>query len=237
MSPDGDSTTAPPSQSSEHSDMNHHPHMGMKPTEHRRSNKIQSASLGAPPDHPPVLVEETFLPSRSLDDDRVVLGRRKLESPTESYDSNHSNVVNVPVRDGGGGNLMDITRMKKVISELIDTERNYVSNLSHMIKLYLEPLQEESFMSESEVTSLFGNIQEIFSFQREFLQALEEAVESDSNAPVSSLDSPKQLKNVLLSVAGTFLFYTDHFKLYSSFCASHSKAQKALHPSKHYFEG
>ena len=61
-----------------------------------------------------------------------------------------------------------------------------------MIKLYLEPLQEESFMSESEVTSLFGNIQEIYEFQREFLQALEDAVDQDQ--PFSSLDTPKQLK-------------------------------------------
>jgi T-lymphoma invasion and metastasis-inducing protein 1 len=28
------------------------------------------------------------------------------------------------------------------------------------------------------------------------------------------------------------LYYVNHFKLYSSFCASHSKAQKVLHPSE-----
>ena len=213
---------------------------------------------------------DSFMPSRSLEVDERQIGRRKLESPTESYDSNHSN-INVP-----GRSLMDMTRMKKVINELIETERTYVGNLSHMIKLYLEPLQEESFMLESEITSLFGNIQEIYAFQREFLHALEEAVESGdvataaaaaaaaaNNHPVvTSLDSPKQLKvsfflffsfflyfflycldlhiqpspqNVLLSIASTFLYYTDHFKLYSSFCASHSKAQKALHPSRSSF--
>ena len=39
---------------------------------------------------------------------------------------------------------------------------------------------------------------------------------------------------MLLSIGSAFIYYADHFKLYSLFCASHSKAQKALHPSKCY---
>lgn len=40
------------------------------------------------------------------------------------------------------------------------------------------------------------------------------------------------LQNVLFAIGSAFLYYVNHFKLYSSFCASHSKAQKVLHPSK-----
>jgi len=40
------------------------------------------------------------------------------------------------------------------------------------------------------------------------------------------------LQGVLFSIGSAFLYYVNHFKLYSSFCASHSKAQKVLHPSK-----
>lgn len=40
------------------------------------------------------------------------------------------------------------------------------------------------------------------------------------------------LQNILLNVASAFLSFADHFKLYSSFCASHSKAQKLLHPTE-----
>ena len=39
-------------------------------------------------------------------------------------------------------------------------------------------------------------------------------------------------QNILFSIGSAFLYYVNHFKLYSSFCASHSKAQKVLHPSK-----
>ena len=38
------------------------------------------------------------------------------------------------------------------------------------------------------------------------------------------------LQRILFSLGGSFLHYANHFKLYSSFCASHSKAQKVLNP-------
>lgn len=60
------------------------------------------------------------------------------------------------------------------------------------MKTYLEPLKEEGFLSNSEVTSLFGNIQEIYSFQQQFLRTLEEAVESEPQ--FNQLDSPGMFK-------------------------------------------
>lgn len=42
---------------------------------------------------------------------------------------------------------------------------------------YLEPLKRETFLSNAEINALFGNIQEIVTFQRQFLQNLEEALE------------------------------------------------------------
>ena len=79
---------------------------------------------------------------------------------------------------------------KQVICELVETERAYVDNLSSMIKLYFQPLQEESFLSKTEVLSLFGNIQDIYSFQQRFLQSLEEAIDGD----LDSLNTSMQLK-------------------------------------------
>lgn len=70
--------------------------------------------------------------------------------------------------------------------------------------------------------------------------------ESVSGDPKISKISPKRsngrvihrrasfvLQGVLFSIGSAFLYYVNHFKLYSSFCASHSKAQKVLHPSKY----
>lgn len=46
-----------------------------------------------------------------------------------------------------------------------------------MLENYLEPLKKETFLSNAEINALFGNIQEIVAFQRQFLQNLEEALD------------------------------------------------------------
>ena len=45
-----------------------------------------------------------------------------------------------------------------------------------MIERYLEPLKQESFFSQDDIDSLFGNIQEILEFQQLFLKSLEQAM-------------------------------------------------------------
>jgi hypothetical protein len=50
-------------------------------------------------------------------------------------------------------------------------------HLNSLLEYYLEPLKRETFLSNAEITALFGNIQEIVTFQRQFLQNLEEALE------------------------------------------------------------
>ncbi|CAH1798643.1 unnamed protein product [Owenia fusiformis] len=124
-------------------------------------------------------------------------------------------------------------RVRKVILELIDTERQYVKDLNCLIERYLEPLQAETFLSNDDIEQLFGNIQEIVAFQRQFLLSLEEAVELEPDF-LTIADTrhfrEDRLRRILFSLGGSFLYYANHFKLYSSFCASHSKAQKVLNP-------
>ncbi|KAG8188453.1 hypothetical protein JTE90_008018 [Oedothorax gibbosus] len=126
--------------------------------------------------------------------------------------------------------LTEAEKLRKVIMELLDTEKTYVKHLNSLLEHYLEPMKKETFLSNSEVNALFGNIQEIVQFQRVFLQSLEEAIASEHD--FHRFDHPAQFKNVLFALGNSFLYYADQFKLYSSFCASHSKAQKVLHPSK-----
>lgn len=88
--------------------------------------------------------------------------------------------------------LTDAEKLRKVICELVDTEHTYVRNLGYLMKTYLEPLKEEAFLSNSEISSLFGNIQEIYNFQQKFLVALEEAIASEPQ--FHKLDNPSQFK-------------------------------------------
>uniref|UniRef100_A0A3Q3WXM8 DH domain-containing protein n=1 Tax=Mola mola TaxID=94237 RepID=A0A3Q3WXM8_MOLML len=74
--------------------------------------------------------------------------------------------------------------------------------------------------------SLFGSLPEMLDFQRVFLQTLEERIASCPD--FSHLETPGQFKKLLFSLGGSFLYYADHFKHYSGFCANHIKVQKVL---------
>ena len=129
VSPDGDSTTAPPSQASEHSEANSKQSNNGRPhpidAALEQQMKIQSDQLHTatgkshngdtgPKSHPNKQVtsaaESSYINGNEVNIDDASSMRNKLESPTGSYDSNNSNANNVP----GQISSMDITRMKKV---------------------------------------------------------------------------------------------------------------------------
>ncbi|XP_021361265.1 protein still life, isoform SIF type 1-like [Mizuhopecten yessoensis] len=124
--------------------------------------------------------------------------------------------------------LSESQKLRKVIMELIETERAYVKDLNFLTERYLEPLKQETFLTSNEIDQLFGNIQEIVIFQRQFLKSLEEAMQLEDE--FFTTDDPKNYRRVLFSLGGSFLFYANHFKVYSSFCASHTRSQKILNP-------
>ncbi|XP_038127486.1 T-lymphoma invasion and metastasis-inducing protein 2 [Cyprinodon tularosa] len=121
-------------------------------------------------------------------------------------------------------------RLRKVIQELVDTEKSYVKDLGCLFEIYLKPLQKESFLTQDEMESLFGSLPEMLDFQRVFLQTLEERIASKPD--FSTLETPSQFKKLLFSLGGSFLYYADHFKLYSGFCANHIKVQQVLKRAK-----
>ncbi|CAM4730036.1 unnamed protein product [Leuciscus chuanchicus] len=126
--------------------------------------------------------------------------------------------------------LSDAYKLRKVISELVDTERTYVKDLNILIERYLNPLQKQSFLSQDELDVLFGNLAEMVEFQVEFLKTLEDGTRLVPD--LDKLDRVDQFKKVLFSLGGSFLYYADRFKIYSAFCASHTKVPKVLTKAK-----
>uniref|UniRef100_A0A8C9RHM6 TIAM Rac1 associated GEF 2 n=1 Tax=Scleropages formosus TaxID=113540 RepID=A0A8C9RHM6_SCLFO len=121
-------------------------------------------------------------------------------------------------------------RLRKVIQELVDTEKSYVKDLTCLFEIYLKPLQNETFLTVDEMESLFGSLPEMLDFQKIFLQTLEERIASSPD--FSTLETPVEFKKLLFSLGAPFLYYADHFKLYSGFCANHIKVQKVLERAK-----
>ncbi|XP_060751322.1 rho guanine nucleotide exchange factor TIAM1 isoform X2 [Tachysurus vachellii] len=126
--------------------------------------------------------------------------------------------------------LSDADKLRKVISELVDTERTYVKDLHFLIERYLTPLQKEHFLSQDELDVLFGNLPEMVEFQVEFLKTLEDGTRLVPD--LNKLEKVDQFKKVLFSLGGSFLYYADRFKIYSAFCASHTKVPKVLTKAK-----
>ncbi|XP_041807857.1 T-lymphoma invasion and metastasis-inducing protein 1-like isoform X1 [Chelmon rostratus] len=126
--------------------------------------------------------------------------------------------------------LSHADKLRKVINELVETEKTYVKDLRCLIDCYLTPLQKESFLMQDELDVLFGNLREMVEFQVEFLQTLEDGIRLVPD--LDRLERVEQFKKVLFSLGGSFLYYADRFKIYSAFCASHTKVPKVLAKAK-----
>ncbi|TSP57642.1 T-lymphoma invasion and metastasis-inducing protein 2 [Bagarius yarrelli] len=165
-------------------------------------------------------VERTRPPYRTFPEDENL----NMEGYRNPYSTENS------AARGSPRHMTATERLCKVIQELLDTEKSYVKDLGCLFEIYLKPLEQETFLSSGEMESLFGSLPEMLDFQRVFLQTLEEKT---SSAPeLMPLQTPEQLKKLLSSLGGSFLYYADHFKLYSGFCANHIKVQKVLERAK-----
>ncbi|KAG8522435.1 T-lymphoma invasion and metastasis-inducing protein 2, partial [Galemys pyrenaicus] len=173
-------------------------------------------SPASPPTSRPQSAEQIAALCRSFDDAQA----DGMEAPRESRD---------PPRPLAR-HLSDADRLRKVIQELVDTEKSYVKDLSCLFELYLEPLQSETFLTQDEMESLFGSLPEMLEFQKVFLETLEDGIAASSDFYI--LETPSQFRKLLFSLGGSFLYYADHFKLYSGFCANHIKVQKVLEQAK-----
>lgn len=115
-------------------------------------------------------------------------------------------------------------KLRKRISDLIESEADYVRLLNVLVERYFEPLRHETYLSQYEVESLVGSITLIVQIQNSFLTSLKEAWKVDED----TADAGNSLKLVVLSVAGLFRRHLDHFKCYSAFCASHQMVRQIL---------
>ncbi|AWO98710.1 putative T-lymphoma invasion and metastasis-inducing protein 1 [Scophthalmus maximus] len=181
----------------------------------------------------------------SLDDDSEILSDFACSKSTEQvaafcrslHDMNPSECVSSsPSPDSPfpplatPRQLSDADKLRKVICELVETERTYVKDLNCLIGRYLTPLQKETFLTQDELDVLFGNLPEMVEFQVEFLKTLEDGTRLVPD--LEKLERVDQFKKILFSLGGSFLYYADRFKIYSAFCASHTKVPKVLVKAK-----
>ncbi|XP_022093767.1 uncharacterized protein LOC110980970 isoform X2 [Acanthaster planci] len=103
----------------------------------------------------------------------------------------------------------------KVVEEIITTERDYVHNLRDVCEGYIRQAADRPEMFSVEImNNLFGNIEEIYSFQKGFLLQLEASIIQDQ---------PQ-----LSRIGGCFLEHRSGFETYSEYCNNYPTALREL---------
>ncbi|XP_069090393.1 pleckstrin homology domain-containing family G member 1 isoform X2 [Pleurodeles waltl] len=113
--------------------------------------------------------------------------------------------------------VMEPTRPKlmyvdRVVQEILQTERTYVQDLKSIVEDYLECITDQSRLplGTEERAALFGNIRDIYRFNSELLQDLENC----ENDPVA--------------IAECFVSKSEDFHIYTQYCTNYPRSVAVL---------
>uniref|UniRef100_A0A3B4D2J4 DH domain-containing protein n=1 Tax=Pygocentrus nattereri TaxID=42514 RepID=A0A3B4D2J4_PYGNA len=105
-----------------------------------------------------------------------------------------------------------LTYLDRVVMEIIETERMYVRDLRSIVEDYLAHIIDtaELPIGPEQVCALFGNIEDIYEFNSELLQALDMC----ENDPVA--------------IARCFVLKSEYFEIYTQYCTNYPNSVAAL---------
>ncbi|XP_055005488.1 pleckstrin homology domain-containing family G member 1 [Boleophthalmus pectinirostris] len=151
-----------------------------------------------------------LVPTKQLEDESDVeskTGQRRQSNPQTTTATEMKEVST-----NGTGGQGQRTYVDRVVQEILDTERTYVRDLQSIVEDYLESLSEQSVsaLSPEDKGSLFGNIQDIYHFNRNLLEELERC---DAD-PVA--------------IAECFVSKSEDFHIYTQYCTNYPRSVAVL---------
>ncbi|CAL8315784.1 unnamed protein product [Lota lota] len=104
------------------------------------------------------------------------------------------------------------TYVDRVVQEILDTERTYVQDLRSIVQDYLECISNQSHLAlnAEDKGSLFGNIRDIYHFNRDLLHDLERC----NTDPVA--------------IAECFVAKSEEFHIYTQYCTNYPRSVAVL---------
>ncbi|KAI9284922.1 hypothetical protein BC943DRAFT_54248 [Umbelopsis sp. AD052] len=165
----------------------------------------------------------------------LIVSRSSLEQPpgtpllSYSFDKALPEIVEIEPKK----TQVDLTEARKsmrgrhALQELMETERAFVKDLRILVKTCLEPLEEISWIPTEHKKLLIRNGQAILEFQTKFLDALEEAY----NTEPYTHDRVAYGGDVR-AIARCFSQLGKGFSVYTDYCIQHDSAMKLY---KEYF--
>ncbi|XP_063426284.1 uncharacterized protein LOC134710056 isoform X2 [Mytilus trossulus] len=156
--------------------------------------------------------EQVLTPSQSKD---------SLITPSSSAQTQEAPETSVQIQDSPEPGLQRrdstspqkyVSYVQRVVTEIIETERIYINNLKDILEGYMGFIRNspELKISEDHITALFGNIEEIYDFGKDFLHDLEMCG-----------DDP-------VKVAECFVKNNDGFRIYAQYCTNYPSAVEVL---------
>uniref|UniRef100_A0A8C5LSS2 Spermatosis associated 13 n=1 Tax=Leptobrachium leishanense TaxID=445787 RepID=A0A8C5LSS2_9ANUR len=98
-----------------------------------------------------------------------------------------------------------------VIREIMNTERVYIKHLKDICEGYIKQCRKHTSMfTEIQLKTIFGNIEDIYKFQKKFLKDLEKQYNKEESH--------------LSAIGGCFLENQEGFSIYSEYCNNHPNA-------------
>ncbi|KAM6961307.1 pleckstrin homology domain-containing family G member 3-like [Aplochiton taeniatus] len=106
----------------------------------------------------------------------------------------------------------NLTYVDRVVMEILETERMYVRDLRSIVEDYLAHIIDMTTLpiGPEQVCALFGNIEDIYEFNSELLQALDQCDQD----PVA--------------VARCFVDKSEYFEIYTQYCTNYPNSVRAL---------
>uniref|UniRef100_A0A670Z3M0 Pleckstrin homology and RhoGEF domain containing G1 n=1 Tax=Pseudonaja textilis TaxID=8673 RepID=A0A670Z3M0_PSETE len=137
------------------------------------------------------------------------LGRKTNMPRKPETKENNKNCVMSLIVESTSPKLLYVDR---VVQEILETERTYVQDLRSIVKDYLDCITDQSKLSlgTEERSALFGNIKDIYHFNSELLQDLENC----ENDPVA--------------IAECFVSKSEDFHIYTQYCTNYPRSVAVL---------
>ncbi|XP_073437374.1 LOW QUALITY PROTEIN: uncharacterized protein [Dendrobates tinctorius] len=140
--------------------------------------------------------------------------RVNQDEPLEDYTSRPGDKnldAKTLLRRHGFGQTNKDQMRTNVINEILNTEKDYIKHLKDICEGYIKQCRKRADMfTEEQLWTIFGNIEDIYKFQKKFLKTLEKRIIKDA-AHLSEIGS-------------CFLQYQNDFQIYSEYCNNHPNA-------------
>ncbi|XP_073530576.1 LOW QUALITY PROTEIN: rho guanine nucleotide exchange factor 4 [Phyllobates terribilis] len=140
--------------------------------------------------------------------------RVNQDEPLEDYTSRPGDKnldAKTLLRRHGFGQTNKDQMRTNVINEILNTEKDYIKHLKDICEGYIKQCRKRADMfTEEQLWTIFGNIEDIYKFQKKFLKTLEKRIIKD--APHLS------------EIGSCFLQYQNDFQIYSEYCNNHPNA-------------